>query len=180
MGELDIVREEQVAVDKKGRSQIFRDIVWVWEIPSQKLLDVISLSVRRQLDTVENYAQFVARRLQDFGIVIEVESTISPMPDGYKLVLAFKLRGIRKDIVEKKLRILKRHAKDWMTASMKYKRLEKLIDRVMSSERAVGDHAPRASSEEAEEEGGGAEGERKRLNNTGVSEGDRGEVSHVD
>ena len=180
MGDIDIVREEQVAVDRKGKSQVFRNVVWVWEIPSQKLLEVIGLSVRRQLDTVENYAQFVARRLQDFGIIIEVESTISPIYDGYKLVLAFKIRGVRKDIIEKKLRILKRHSKDWMTTSMKYKRLEKLIDRVVSSERAIRDRTSRTSSEEAEEEGGGAEGERKRLNNTGVSEGDRGEVSHVD
>ena len=137
MSDIDIVREEQVAVDRKGKSQVFRNVVWVWEIPSQKLLEVIGLSVRRQLDTVENYAQFVARRLQDFGIIIEVESTISPIYDGYKLVLAFKIRGVRKDIIEKKLRILKRHSKDWMTTSMKYKRLEKLIDRVVSSERAI-------------------------------------------
>jgi len=180
LSDIDIVREEQVAVDRKGKSQVFRNVVWVWEIPSQKLLEVIGLSVRRQLDTVENYAQFVARRLQDFGIIIEVESTISPIYDGYKLVLAFKIRGVRKDIIEKKLRILKRHSKDWMTTSMKYKRLEKLIDRVVSSERAIRDRTSRTSSEEAEEEGGGAESERKRLNNTGVSEGDRGEVSHVD
>jgi len=177
MSELDIVKEESVSVSSKGRSNIFRNIVWIWEIPNQKLLDMINLSVRKHIDSVENYAQFVARRLQDFGIVLEVESSVSPMPDGFRLTLSYKIRGVRKDIVEKKLRILKRHAKDWTTGSRKYKRAEELVNRLMSGEREVGDYTARALSEEVEEEGGGVEDLGERSNPSGLSEGSGGEVS---
>jgi len=157
VGGIDIIREESVDVSKRVRSDVFKGVKWVWEIKNTKLLDIIRLSVRKWVDSVENFAQYVARRLQSYGIVLEIDSNLYPISDGYMLSLAFRIRGVREDVLESKKRLLKVYFRGASKSSRKYKRAEELLMRVEGSEREVGDSSPRTDSEEIEEEGGGVE-----------------------
>jgi len=149
----DLVKEGAADLSDKERMAAFRDIVWIWDVGERKLVEEILNTVREQLDSVENFAQYVARRLQNYGLVVAMESSITPVNDGYTLVVSFRLRGIRKDVVDKARRLLWRHSKGWTTAGIKYKRAEEEMSEGVGSEREAGDSTARADSEEVEEEG---------------------------
>jgi len=157
MEEIDLVEEENVETSRRSRSDVFRDVVWVWEIKDTKLLDILRLSVRKWVDSVENFAQYIARRLQSYGVVLEVQSNIYPISEGYMLNVSFKIRGVRESIVKSKRKILKLQAKDITTGSRKYKRAQEILERVSRFERENRDSGSPIDSPEAEEESGGIE-----------------------
>ncbi|RLE65537.1 MAG: hypothetical protein DRJ38_03565 [Thermoprotei archaeon] len=161
MSGFDILGDDKPRERPAKESSLFRDVVWIWEIPSSHLVAVLAQAVRKQLDTVENYAQFVARRLQESGILVDVLTSMTPTTDGYTLTITFRVRGVRKDVLEKRFRLVKKIAKEITKSSVRYKRAEEILARLRQYDRAresgaaleAGDTSSRASEEEAGGEG---------------------------
>jgi len=162
----NILGEDEPKEKKTKGQSVFRDVVWIWEIPSSHLVALIAQAVRKQLDTVENYAQFVARRLQEMGIVVEVYSSMTPITDGYTLTVSFRVRGVRKNVLEKRFKVVRRLAKEITKASSRYKRVQELLERLRAYESEhtseTGNSSSRTSLQEATGEGGEVEDEGAR------------------
>jgi len=157
-GDLDIVEEERVVGRYRPRSDVFRDVKWVWEIEDTKMLEVVRLAVRRWVDSVENFAQYIVRRLQAYGIVLQVDSNIYPVNDGYMLTIAFRIRGVKESTLRSKMRLLKTMFREATTGSSKFKRAEERMRLVAGDEREDRDYPAPIGGEEVEGEGGEAEG----------------------
>ncbi|RLG59001.1 hypothetical protein DRN86_04905 [Candidatus Geothermarchaeota archaeon] len=157
MSEFDILDNEEPQPQNLRERTLFRDVVWIWEIPSSKMVAIIAQAVRKQLDTVENYAQFVARRLQESGVVLDVQTSMNSIQDGYILTITFRVRGVRRDVLKKRLRPIKKLAGEWTRASKEYRHAEELLRRLTAYELEDRDSSSRHDLQEVA--GEGAEGE---------------------
>jgi len=149
--------------------------VWIWNIKEPVIIEVIKLFVRKWVDTIENFAQYVARRLQRNGVITEVNSTISPTSDGYALNITIRVRGVKYDLLKKQWRLIKRHAQDRTTVSYRYKRMLDLLERLEKAGdrlgRAIRDPLTAEYIRADKEEGGAKEdaspGPRAQSHNEG-------------
>jgi len=98
-----------------GDFTIFTGYVWLDEIKDMRLrrkLDrVIARIVRKRLDAVENYAQFVIRKLQSFGILTEYSTNVEPVKDGFKVVIECRVRAVDLERLSKNVRYLGREVR---------------------------------------------------------------------
>jgi len=147
------------------------DFVSIYDIRDAWILDKARYIVRKHLNQVENYAQYVADRLTNRGIHIDFDGHIAPNPYGFTLIVTFNIAGIRRDLLSNYLRPFEQNISDRSPVRQEYKR----IDRVVSNIREEGDediddievdvvggtdnssnHAP--DSQKAQGEGGEREG----------------------
>jgi len=147
------------------------DFVSIYDISDVWILDKARYIVRKHLNQVENYAQFVADKLINRGIHIDFSGHIAPNPYGFTLVITFNIAGIRRDLLKNYLRPFKQNISDRSPVRQKYKRIDKVVSNISGEEdidisdvevELIGgiDNSsnPAPGSQEAQGEGGEGEG----------------------
>ncbi len=130
---------------KEGsRYDFFRDVMWLSDVKGEwwrKRIDrLLSTIMRKWIDGVENYAQYAIRRLNMYGLVVQLESKITPIPGGYELNLRFVVTGVREDIIRRRFGYLMRIAEDKDRSCTEYRSFTNQIrDRLGLGEELVED-----------------------------------------
>jgi len=93
---LDILPEPVARKEERKPS----DLVSVAEIDESWVVDKLMITVLKHVDQVENYAQWVFRRLADRGVYTSVDAKIQPAPNGYALVLTVSLVGVKAGLLK--------------------------------------------------------------------------------
>lgn len=108
MGSIDILSDSK---DGK-RFDMYKDIVWVADIAEDpaKILYLKRLRnvVRKWVDTIENYAQFIVRRMDAYGIVVQLDSSITPLPMGFELRMRINVVGVKKEFLKRGIAMMRR------------------------------------------------------------------------
>jgi len=128
MSKIDIIGDDKDGGKGRSRGGLYKDVIWVWEIDDPRLLSVIRNALRKWIDGIENFAQYIARRIQSYGFIIEMNSNIYPTNEGYNLVISFKAKGIREDVLKKNWRFLKRQLEGKYGVSRTYRKLAEQYD----------------------------------------------------
>ena len=110
--------------DSIRRKNVWVDYISIHEIPEKRVRDLILRTVRKWGDSLENFGQYVIRRLQKLGILCEFSSNISPVPEGYHISITIRVKGISKDLVKKHLSEISRTAGDRTLSSKEYRKFE--------------------------------------------------------
>ena len=156
--EMSILPERAEEAESKLFEVSQDGVVWVWNIKEPVIIEVLRLFIRKWVDSVENFAQYVARRLQRNGVITEVSATITPTSDGYSLNITFRLKGVKYDLLKKQWRLIKRHYEDRTTVSYKYKRILDLLEKLERAGdrlgRAIRDPLTTGALREDKEKGG--------------------------
>jgi len=134
VAEIDIIGEGESEKNSRKRTSLFKDIRWIYEIDNPHLLSILRNTIRKWLDGVENFAQYMARRMQSYGLVIELNTNMYPVPEGYTLNITFKLRGIREDVLRKRLKFLRRIGWDKTQGSKEFRRAFEKIEEGLEGE----------------------------------------------
>ncbi len=108
----------------KTSKGVWQDYVSIYELPNQRLRDLVLRTTRKWVDALENFAQYIVRRLQKIGILCEFSSTINPIPDGFHISISIKIKGIRENLLKKHLREASRTANDRTISSKEYRKHE--------------------------------------------------------
>jgi len=85
--------------EKKGEEA--KDTIWFSSTEIQKISDDVRAGAYKYVMRVSNYAHAIANEMNKKGIICELSSSISPIPDGYTVVLTFRIRGVRRDTYKK-------------------------------------------------------------------------------
>jgi len=80
-------------------------------IPDPRVRQTVLMLIRKYADMSENFAQSLARRAENYGIMVSLASLQQPKSDGIVLVLKFQIVGVRGDILKERYKTLKRLAK---------------------------------------------------------------------
>jgi len=120
--------EERAVPTDRG---LFKDIKWVYEIDDPSLLDTLRLSIRKWLDSIENFAQYVSRKLLRYGLIIEFSSNITPTKDGYTMVITMRLRGVKEPLLKKMWRYIRMQSAGWSWEGLQYRKMEKLAYKLL-------------------------------------------------
>jgi len=107
----------------KNRSP-FSDYVRIYDVPDKRLKEKILKTVRKWSDAIENFAQYIVRRLQSQGILCEITSNITPSIEGYRITITVKIHGIHEDTLKKHMRTINKIASERTPTSREYKRYE--------------------------------------------------------
>jgi len=108
VSDIDILDESSEGKRDQSRHGLYKDVIWLWEIKDSKVLTILRNALRKWMDAIENFSQYIARRIQDYGLVTEMTSNIYPIHDGFTLTITMKIKGIREDVLEKKLKFIRR------------------------------------------------------------------------
>jgi len=81
------------------------------QIPDPKVRQVVLMLARKYADMTENFAQGVARRAENYGVMISTAHYEKPTSDGVILVIKFQVLGVRGDILKARYRALKQIVK---------------------------------------------------------------------
>jgi len=103
------------------------DFVSIYDIQDVWLLDKARYIVRKHLNQVENYAQYIADKLTNRGIHIEFNGHITPNPYGFTLIITFNIGGIRRDLLANYLRPFKEYIRERTDTEYKYKRVDRIL-----------------------------------------------------
>jgi len=157
----EVIRKSEVVT--RGEPWVIRDnVVWLWEIRDPHLINVLRNALAYMVHQVENYSQYVVRKMASLGLYTDFYSNILVEQDGVTLTLTFRLKGVYKEILEENIRKVRAMAMDRSPSSIKYKAAEWEIGRleVLWREFEGAGHSDSAAySEEGFGEGGEAEGE---------------------
>ena len=127
---IDVLDEEK-EVKLEDIAEVSSDgVVWIWDMKDPALIDAMRLFIRKWVDSIENFAQYIMRRMQKSGLIMEFSSSITPTKDGYTMTMNFRLRGIRADVLRKKWRLIKMHIQDRTTTMYKYRRAQQILERL--------------------------------------------------
>ena len=100
-GFLSILPEEEVGKKKEFKLQsVFEDYIPITEVKDKGLLRKIAYISRKWADSIENFAQYAGRRLAMYGILAEVNGTVTPTPDGFTVVVHIRIVGVNPALVE--------------------------------------------------------------------------------
>lgn len=150
---MDIIDERGAVGSRIKDSSIFKDVLWIHEIGDSRILEIVRGSIRKWVDGIENYAQFVVRKLQYKGVLIELASDIYPVHEGFSITLTFKVRGIRKDTLKPVLKVLARQARGMTGSDKKLRRIARLLEEMGEDVSDLGISTTPSSDEEAGGEG---------------------------
>jgi len=78
------------------------------QLPDPRVRQTILMLVRKYADMTENFAQSLARRAENYGVMITLASIQQPKNDGVILVLKLQVLGVRGDILKERYKSLKR------------------------------------------------------------------------
>jgi len=99
---VDIIPSE--TEEKKSGEE--KETIWFSSTEVQKISDDVRACTYKYVMRVSNYANAIANEMNKKGIICELSSSISPIPDGYTVVLTFRVRGVRRDTYKKIVKTL--------------------------------------------------------------------------
>jgi len=80
-------------------------------IQDPRVRAAIIMLARKYADMTENFAQSLARKAEDYGIMMLTSNLEKPTQDGIILVVKFQIVGVRGDILKARYNTLKRIAR---------------------------------------------------------------------
>jgi len=87
------------------------NIVWLWEITNPNLIALLRNALAHPVHQVENFAQYLVRKMATKGYVLDFSSQILQDPEGYTLTVTFKIKGVNVNVLEEHLNTLKLYEK---------------------------------------------------------------------
>jgi len=146
--EVDLLPEtSEMSPAKRGE-----EIVWITDIDDPTILNYMRKGLRKDIDSIENYAQYITRMLMNNGLVTEFSSSITPLHDGFTLTMTIRIKGVKRSILERKIRYYKDVFWDRTYSGRKYKLIERMLEMVKAGERTVNSsNTPASSGEDSEE-----------------------------
>ena len=158
----DLLEEADKAGVKKVDKGLFRDVIWLSDIDDPYVLEIIRGSLRKWIDGIVNFAHYIIRKLQYYGVLIDAEDRLMPTSDGYSLIINFHVVGMRGDVAKDVIRKLRRIARGKTDLERKLERILELLARLGYLEEEgeggepgrgkAGDSSSSSSGEEAEED----------------------------
>jgi len=80
-------------------------------VPDPRVRSAVLMLARKYADMTENFAQSLARRAEDYGVMMVTANLEKPTNDGVILVIKFQIIGVRGDVLKSRYQALKRIAK---------------------------------------------------------------------
>ena len=77
--------------------------------------------IHKKVHAVDSFAKYVVRQLVRNGIFCSYNSDITPLPDGFRLVMEFRLAAINKETVKRKMKTMYMTAFDLWTHARQWK-----------------------------------------------------------
>jgi len=140
---LDVLPEPAERKEERKPS----DLITLSEIDDPWVVDKLMLAVLKHVDQVENYAQWVFRRLADRGVYTSLDAKVQPAPNGFTLVLTVSLAGIKAGLL-KEVKLYRKRVR---------KMVESVNRQIVENVRRIREEAKRQKPsepfEELEEEG---------------------------
>jgi len=106
-----------------NRNGVVEDsVIWVDQGIDPLIIYEIRNSMRRYIDRIVNFGEYVSRTMNNYGIINEYSSKITPLYDGYTITITVKLKGIRRDVYGDLEEFAKRLRLEMMFPRKRYRR----------------------------------------------------------
>jgi hypothetical protein len=104
--------------------------------------------VRKWVDGVGHYVDFVARKIQNNGIYLEYTYNIVPLVDGYNVYISLRITGVDAERVANRYRSMRRA----IEVARKYRDLIESVEKEAEEVMESGGGGQDSTAEEAEED----------------------------